>query len=57
MPGLLDGELEISNNAAMCDHAVEFNKSLFGEEPRENIRLGGDFWQEGGKLGLKKMNP
>jgi hypothetical protein len=39
--------VEISDNVAMCNNAVEFYKNLFGEEPKENIRLNGDFWQEG----------
>jgi hypothetical protein len=42
--------VEISDNATMCNHAVEFYKNLFGEEPKENIRLNGDFWQEGEKV-------
>jgi hypothetical protein len=30
----------------MLKHAVEFYKTLFGKEPKENIRIGEDFWEE-----------
>jgi hypothetical protein len=34
----------------MSQHVVAFYKNLFGEESRENIRLGGDFLQESDKV-------
>jgi hypothetical protein len=30
----------------MLKHAVEFYKTLFGKEPKENIRIGEDFWED-----------
>jgi hypothetical protein len=30
----------------MLKHAVEFYKTLFDKEPKENIRIGEDFWEE-----------
>jgi hypothetical protein len=38
----------------MLEHALEFYKSLFGREDRDNIRLGEEFWQEGGISSRRK---
>jgi hypothetical protein len=37
-----EGEL-ITDNKLMRDHAVEFYKTMFGKESRENIRMTDDF--------------
>jgi hypothetical protein len=34
------------DNDAMLKHAMNFYKTLFGEEPKVNIRLGEAFWSE-----------
>jgi hypothetical protein len=43
-----DGILEDTN--CMIDHAFGFYKELFGEEHRDNISLGEDFWEEHEKV-------
>jgi hypothetical protein len=34
----------------MLDHAVEYYKTLFGREQKENIRMADDFWEEDVKV-------
>jgi hypothetical protein len=41
--------------SSMLTHAMEFYKNLFGEECKENIKLGDDFWAEDEKI-LKEEN-
>jgi hypothetical protein len=41
--------------SSMLTHAMEFYKNLFGEECKENIKLGDDFWAEDEKFLRKRM--
>jgi hypothetical protein len=34
----------------MLTHAVSFYKNLFGKEPRSNLRMGDEFWEEDEKV-------
>jgi hypothetical protein len=43
---LEDNGVIFSDNFSMMNHAKEFYKNLFGFEPRSNIKLDGDFWEE-----------
>jgi hypothetical protein len=47
---LVEDGVEISDNKGMVDHAMRFYNTLFGEEPRQNIKLNIDFWQDGDKV-------
>jgi hypothetical protein len=47
---LVEDGVEISDNKGMVDHAMRFYNTLFGEEPRQNIKLNTDFWQDGDKV-------
>jgi hypothetical protein len=40
-----DGNL-IEDTPGMLKHAMQFYKTLFGKEVRENIKLGAEFWSE-----------
>jgi hypothetical protein len=34
----------------MLEHAIDFNKNLFGEEEDNGVKLGSDFWEEEEKV-------
>jgi hypothetical protein len=38
----------------MIDHAVEFYKTLFGKEGRDNNRMAGDFWDESERVSIEE---
>jgi hypothetical protein len=44
---MLENEgVELTDNNSMIDHVVQFyKKNILGKEPRNNIRLGGNFWE------------
>jgi hypothetical protein len=44
-----NGEM-LTDNDSMIKHAVQFYKTLFGKEKKENISLDEDFWDEGDKV-------
>jgi hypothetical protein len=44
-----DGNV-IEDTPGMLKHAVQFYKTLFGKEVRENIKLGAEFWSEEDKV-------
>jgi hypothetical protein len=51
----LEGDgVEYSDNDGMVKHAVQFYKTLFGKEQRENISLEEDFWDEVDKITVEE---
>jgi hypothetical protein len=50
-----DDLLADTNN--MIDHALGFYKKIFGEEYRDNISLGEDFWEEHERVTGKRKKP
>jgi hypothetical protein len=46
IPCLEDNGVLLTETEDMLKHAVKFYKTLFGTEPKENIRIGEDFWEE-----------
>jgi hypothetical protein len=38
------------DNEGMIKHATQFYKKLFGEEPKENLSLDDEFWEDGEKV-------
>jgi hypothetical protein len=41
---LEDNGVIMEDDSSMLNHAKEFYKKLFGQEDKENIRLGEEFW-------------
>jgi hypothetical protein len=42
----------LTETSNMIEHATEFYKTLFGNEPRGKINLDAKFWEEGGESNL-----
>jgi hypothetical protein len=40
----------LTDTKSMIDHATNFYKILFGIEPKQNISLDGEFWEEKDKV-------
>jgi uncharacterized glyoxalase superfamily protein PhnB len=40
----------------MLEHAVDYYKSLFGTEQRENMRMADDFWEDDEKVTATENN-
>jgi hypothetical protein len=47
---LEDNGVLLEDNSSMINHAMNSYKTLFGREPRNNISLGDDFWEEGDNI-------
>jgi hypothetical protein len=51
---LEDDGASYTNKNSMMNHVVQFYRTLFGKEQRENIKLDEDFWEAGDKITIEE---